>query len=340
VYVLLHAWIYGVHILTDLVTCPICWGINDAKCSELPTSISGRKFDCERCGVFLISNTVLDDENDFLGGALSEVGRVCLSQKLQQSQSQKEPPFIKSDWLNEIRKSFRLSSPLHQAEMLIEYIGDYVAENGHALSELPQSAYGKIGFISRSTFVKLFDELFTSGMITGELFTDTMGDKVEHPIDLSLTLLGWAKYESTKSGLSPGKYGFLAMKFGDSILDGFVKNHLKPYIKEKLGFEVIDLRDVPKAGIIDNLMREQIRDSAFVIADLTHDNSGAYWEAGYAEGLGKPVVYICENSKFEEKTTHFDTNHCTTVMWSVENPTDFQHKLVATLRRSLNLFPT
>ena len=37
-----------------------------------------------------------------------------------------------------------------------------------------------------------------------------------------------------------------------------------------------------------------IRDAKFVIADLTHDNNGAYWEAGYAEGLGKPVIYICE----------------------------------------------
>ena len=37
-----------------------------------------------------------------------------------------------------------------------------------------------------------------------------------------------------------------------------------------------------------------VRDAAFVISDLTHDNSGAYWEAGYAEGLGKPVIYICE----------------------------------------------
>ena len=86
-------------------------------------------------------------------------------------------------------------------------------------------------------------------------------------------------------------------------------------------------------------MRAQIRDSAFVIVDLTHDNSGAYWEAGYAEGLGKPVIYICERQKFEAAQTHFDTNHCTTVMWSADNPDKFATDLVATLRRSLNLFP-
>ena len=91
----------------------------------------------------------------------------------------------------------------------------------------------------------------------------------------------------------------------------------------------------PRAGVIDNIMRIQIRDAKFVIADLTHDNNGAYWEAGYAEGLGKPVIYICEKKKFDEKKTHFDTNHCTTVPWSRNDDEGFRQKLVATLRRSL-----
>lgn len=94
------------------------------------------------------------------------------------------------------------------------------------------------------------------------------------------------------------------------------------------------------AGVIDNIMREKIRDAAFVLVDLTHDNSGAYWEAGYAEGLGKPVVYLCEREKFSESRTHFDTNHCTTVIWSDTAIDNFKEQLIATLRRSLNLFPT
>ena len=68
---------------------------------------------------------------------------------------------------------------------------------------------------------------------------------------------------------------------------------------------------VARAGVIDKIMRTQIRDAAFVIVDLTHDNPGAYWEAGYAEGLGKPVIYICEKGKFEATKSHLDMNHCT-----------------------------
>jgi len=51
------------------------------------------------------------------------------------------------------------------------------------------------------------------------------------------------------------------------------------------------------------------------------------------------VIYICEESKFDEAKTHFDVNHCTTVLWSPEKEEKFMQDIVATLRRSLNLFP-
>jgi hypothetical protein len=158
-------------------------------------------------------------------------------------------------------------------------------------------------------------------------------------VNIDLTLAGWERYEQEKRGRFEGNYGFIALKFGDSILDPFLSDHVKPWIKAKLGNELIDMRDAPKASIIDNLMREKVRDAAFVLVDLTHENSGAFWEAGYAEGLGKPVLYICERTKFEAAKTHFDTNHLTTVLWEADKPAEFIEQLVATLRRSLNLFP-
>ena len=127
------------------------------------------------------------------------------------------------------------------------------------------------------------------------------------------------------------------MQFDEPDLKAFVNKVLKPAVKDEIGYDLVDLNDVGRAGILDNIMRVQIRDAAFVIADLTHDNSGAYWEAGYAEGLGKPVVYICEKAKFDEESTHFDTNHCTTIPWCRDDPDDFREKLIATLRRSLDL---
>ena len=142
----------------------------------------------------------------------------------------------------------------------------------------------------------------------------------------------WLRHVATRKE----DYGFLAMQYGDDALEDLAKSYLKPIVRDTLGYELIDMRDVSKAGIVDNIMRDRIRKSKFAIVDLTHDNNGAYWEAGFAEALEKPVVYICEKKKFNDLKTHFDTNHCTTVFWSKDEIDQFKDEFAATLRRSLN----
>ena len=153
---------------------------------------------------------------------------------------------------------------------------------------------------------------------------------------LRLTLDGSERYQTEKRSGASSDYGFIAMQFNEPALDNFVRDVVKPAIRKTLGYDLVDMRDVSRAGVIDNIMRMQIRGAAFVIVDLTHGNEGAYWEAGYAEGLGKPVVYICEKGVFEENGTHFDTNHCTTVVWTTDDHKAFCDSLIATLRRSLD----
>ena len=128
--------------------------------------------------------------------------------------------------------------------------------------------------------------------------------------------------------------GFIAMKFGDEMLDNFLADVLKPCAKQA-GFEHLKLDDTPKAGLIDDRLRVEIQSSDFLVADLTHDNPGAYWEAGYAKGLGKPVIYICEKDKFESAKTHFDTNRHLTIIWDKDNLPKAGEDLKATIRATL-----
>ncbi len=130
-------------------------------------------------------------------------------------------------------------------------------------------------------------------------------------------------------------YGFLAMQFNECEMEDFFSKHLKQVIPRELKYEVIDLRDVSMAGNLVEIMRNTIEGAKFVIADLTHDNNGAYWESGYAEGKGIPVIYICEREKFEREKTHFDTSHLMTVLWSMDEPEKFEMELTDTIRRSL-----
>ena len=65
-----------------------------------------------------------------------------------------------------------------------------------------------------------------------------------------------------------------------------------------------------------------------MIADLTHDNNGAYWEARFAEGLGRPVIYTCRKQKWDATKSHFDTSHLNTIIWDPEKFGRCRHALV------------
>ena len=190
------------------------------------------------------------------------------------------------------------TSPAIQAMNLIRYIGDEVSKAGEPIYQL--SGLKTILDAPTDKFAHLLvEELAECGLI-----------KMREPIrsmhviaftEVSLTLDGWERYEAEKRGRFDGNYGFIAMQFNNADLDDFVEKVVKPVVKKATGCDLVTLHDVAAAGVIDNIMRVQIRDAKFVIADLTHDNRGAYWEAGYAEGLGKPVIYICEENEVRRK---------------------------------------
>jgi hypothetical protein len=110
----------------------------------------------------------------------------------------------------------------------------------------------------------------------------------------------------------------MAMKFGRSNTDKLFREYLKPAVSAA-GFELRRLDDTPKAGLLDQRMEVDIRTARFLVAELTYGNRGAYYEAGFAAGLGKPVFYLCEESRFRRVSTHFDTNHHFTILWSEKN---------------------
>jgi len=309
------------------INCPVCQNNFGGSYRKHKSTLDGSEYECDQCGFFFISGT-LENTRAFKEMKLTE--RAVLSHKIRLAQSNSEPPKINTSIFNNILQNTKLPTPAEQLRNAIEIIGDYQSKSGSYIPEFTPAQYAQIGALEIGRLYALFREAEALGLLTFKQ-SGGMGR-------FDLTLKGWEEYEQNKGGFRPGRYGFLAMKFGDPELDSLCNEVIKPGIKDALNYDVVDLRDVSRAGIIDNLMREQIRESAFVLVDLTHDNSGAYWEAGYAEGLGKPVIYLCKQAKFDDFKTHFDTNHLTTVMWSNAEDTAFLEQLVATLKRSLGLF--
>ena len=84
--------------------------------------------------------------------------------------------------------------------------------------------------------------------------------------------------------------------------------------------------------VIDKIMAE-IRESRFVVADLTGNRNGVYFEAGFAAGLEIPVVWTCRKDWKEQ--IHFDATHFNRIQW--ETPQELCERLktriIATIGR-------
>ena len=308
--------------------CPICL---NSVVEHWLTNQAATGFTCEICGQFKVSSTaqaVLAANKD----RYSTVKRAALSYRLRRAtDAGSEQLMVTSDWIEgKALELLALPTPAQQATNIIRFVGDETSQTGNDLDQFPESFHASIGAPNREFAMKTVADLVDRGWLNA---TRIPGEYYGAQ-DARLTLAGWERYEAERQGETSGNYGFMAMQFGNDALESFLSEHIRPAI-HTMGYELNTTRDKSRAGIIDNLMRIDIRDSAFVLVDLTHDNRGAYWEAGYAEGLGKPVLYICEKSKFEDTQTHFDTNHSTTVCWNSANPAKFKDDLIATLRRSL-----
>ena len=132
-----------------------------------------------------------------------------------------------------------------------------------------------------------------------------------------LTFSGWERLDQLQRQSVESRFAFMAMDYNNGAVDRAFATFVDAV--DKTGFELRRLDQKPKAGLIDLRMRVEIRGAKFLVADLTDENRGSYWEAGFAEGLGKKVYYTCEQTKFDNVKTHFDTEHLLTIRWSDRN---------------------
>ena len=67
----------------------------------------------------------------------------------------------------------------------------------------------------------------------------------------------------------------------------------------------------------------EIKNSRFVVADATDQRPGVYFEAGYAMGLGLPVLWSVREDDLQN--VHFDTRQYNHIVW--ETPEDLRDQL-------------
>lgn len=303
--------------------CPLCK--YNAKCDN-KTSGDYKIYDCINCGIFKlagsVTRTILEDTIE-----KSAQNAALLSFYIRKMQGQKQNPVLDNPKVTELLEGNSLPTPIEQSDNLILLLGNNMlpGETKNIKSEKYQAligAHSKIGF----GFV--FTYLYKNGFVAGKVGPD---QQYPREGEITLTFKGWERYEELKLGLSDSQRVFMAMPFRDKRLNKIYTDHFEPAVNQT-GLKLFRLDEEPKPGLIDDRLRVEIRRSKLLISELTGGNQGAYWEAGFAEGLRKPVIYTCEKNT----DIHFDTNHCQTIFWEEDKLDGAMDKLKATIR---NAFP-
>lgn len=135
--------------------------------------------------------------------------------------------------------------------------------------------------------------------------------------DYSISAEGWRKIESLQKQQNEVMQGFVAMQFGAEtvvIREGF---------RQAIAAAGYSMRAIDEKEHNNQIVPEifyEIGRSKFVVVDVTYPNYGAYYEAGYAYGLGKEVIVCCSKEAFDNKDgkyerPHFDISQKSMVIW-------------------------
>ncbi len=140
-----------------------------------------------------------------------------------------------------------------------------------------------------------------------------------------LTMSGYAHLAELENPSTDSTQAFVAMWFDSSLKDAYDKG-IKPAIEDS-GYAPMRIDEKEHSNKIDDEIIAEIRRSKFLVADLTEGDvikeedgtikggtrGSVYYEAGFAHGLAKPVIYTCREDSL--KKIHFDIRQYACIVW-------------------------
>lgn len=313
--------------MPDFTYCPIC----SSQIRIIGEVYGGlHPYDCNQCGIFRLSGSAASTLEDLArrGNAQNSLFVASLGHWVHDQLRFGLIPTITSGTVNIHNKKPHFPSVETQLSNLLRVLGDGVGEPGPTQKFVNKSIQFRVGCKSEMGIIGLAKHLYLNGYIDAQngQFLTVDG------LLVSLTVAGWIEYERMLTDSNVGRKAFIAMPFGKPDLD----DHWLPELRRAVGqtgylLERVD--DNPEPGLIDTRMKLQIKAARFLLVELTHSNLGAYWEAGMAEGLGKPVIYLRRND--DEVSAHFDVEHAFRVQWDAGDMEPALETVKATIRNSL-----
>jgi nucleoside 2-deoxyribosyltransferase len=144
-----------------------------------------------------------------------------------------------------------------------------------------------------------------------------------------LGIEGWKRVTELRRHEVKSSQAFVAMSF-NSRLDHAWADGFKPAL-EQVGYTPLRIDLSQHNEKIDDRIIAEIRRSGLLVADFTGQRGGVYFEAGFAMGLGRPVIWTCRED--DVNNLHFDTRQYNHIIWM--DPADLKEKLALRIEATL-----
>lgn len=298
--------------------CPVC---STPVVSRSPTDLRVDQYEiiCPRCGTYLVSEAAADL---LLEKKVTNRQRANLSGWLSENQganviSARVPSLL----------LLRSPSPIVRAEKLLHWLAGQETEVGAEIKvtySTPELLARTWSWSEAEVRYLLLDLLVLEvGAIVATDPNLTAGRT-----KFKIAPKGWELLDALSRGSSTSKLGFIAMWF-DPSMDGLRDEALIPAVQDA-GYEAKIISQHDHVNLIDDEIVALLRQSKFVVADFTGNRGGVYFEAGFARGLERPVIWTCRQSELvrtDEQRLHFDVNHFNFLPWEPDALPDFRRRL-------------
>ncbi len=230
----------------------------------------------------------------------------------EQRHSGVEVPKIESNVLGLIRSRRRLSVPKRVTAGLM-FLGRNIPQLGTSISiggdnNDTQRFFAETESRTLQETSTLLIMLRDMGLVQGAF-------SVSGFANIQPSVKGWLELEKLESPHTDSSQAFVAMWFDLSTNEAFAKG-IAPALSD-VGYKPVRIDKKEHNNKIDDEIIAEIRRSRFVIADFTcapgKARGGVYYEAGFAQGLGIPVIWTCKDSSIND--LHFDTRQYAHIVW-------------------------
>lgn len=180
--------------------------------------------------------------------------------------------------------------------------------------------------LERDEFIWIVHHLDASGLAKKMGGSDSGGS-------FALTLKGWEHVRAAreKRTKATSKDCFVAMNF-DPAFELLYDKAIYPAIRDA-GFNPIKVNRLEYNDQITDEIIIRIRGARFLIAEMTGQKHGVYFEAGFAKGLSLPVIFCCKKEDVEQHRLHFDIRQYNHIVWESEE--ELKLKLTNRIKRTI-----